>query len=347
MRADWFYTIREAVMCIRGIKLFLSLVLVAVFSTQVCAASPERWKIGHLRQSGSAIDKDIHRLIGTLGKGTDNRIVFDVYSGNRLGDYSTVQERVSFGEVQLYVGPLATSIDKRLLVATIPYLVNNWGDAKGVYHQGSALLKSLGKYLSEQNIKLLGGWPVYFGGIGLRRLPSEPGNPEVTKNMIIRVPPIQTFVLTARKLGYTPYPITWVYAKMGLKTGMVDGIIGGGAEGYSSFSDSIAYYIPVRDHFEYWFVYMNKDSWENLSSQEQELFLSEVGKMEERRYKVARQQESESIELLEKQGVEVIELSDKERKTMRDTIQEQVWPLLQKEVGPDFDRIVSSIVPEK
>lgn len=334
-------------MCIRGVKLFLSLFLVTIFSTQVIAASPERWKIGHVRQSGSAIDKDIHRLIGKLGKGTDNRIVFDVYSGNKLGDYSTVQERVSFGEVQLYVGPLATSIDKRLLLATTPYLVNSWEDAKNVYHQESALLKAIGKFLAKQNIKLLGGWPVYFGGIGLRKLPSEPGKPEVTKNMIIRVPPIQTFTLTARKLGYTPYPITWIYAKMGLKTGMVDGIIGGGAEGYSSFTNSFAYYIPVRDHFEYWFTYMNKDSWENLSNQEQDLFLSEVGKMEERRYKVARQQENESIEFLKKQGVKVIDLSDDERQSMRDTIREQVWPLLQKEVGPDFDRIVSGIVPSK
>lgn len=328
----------------RDVILFLSLLTVVLCTGQVYADSSERWKIGHIRQSGSAIDKDIHQLIEGISTKTDNKIVFDVYPGNRLGDYSAVQERVSFGEVQIYVGPLATSIDKRLLIATTPYLVNNWVDAEQVYHQGSYLLKRVAGLLKEQNIKLLGGWPVYFGGIGLRKMPPEPGNPDVSKKMIIRVPPIRSFELTARELGYTAYPITWTYAKMGLKTGMVDGIIGGGAEGYSSFKDRIKYYIPVRDHFEYWFVYMNLDSWNVLSNKERELFLDAVGKMEENRYKIAEQQERESFQLLKKRGIKIIDLSDEELLKMRKKVQTNVWPQLAREIGPDFDRDISEIV---
>jgi len=319
--------------------------ILALFSTgELYADSSERWKIGHLRQSGSAIDRDIHQLIEVIGTKTDNSIVFDVYPGNRLGDYSAVQERVSFGEVQVYVGPLATSIDKRLLIATTPYLVNSWADAKEVYHQGSYLLTKVAGMLGEQNIKLLGGWPVYFGGIGLRQKPPEPGNPDVFKKMIIRVPPIRSFELTARELGYTAYPITWTYAKMGLKTGMVDGIIGGGAEGYSGFKDSIKYYIPVRDHFEYWFVYMNLDTWNDLTDDEQNHFLGAVKEMEQKRYLIAEKQEKESIELLKKQGVKIIDLSSEELLKMREKIQAKVWPVLAREIGPDFDEAISKIV---
>lgn len=329
-----------------GIKLFAGLILAVTLVTQVYAASPERWKIGHLRQSGSAIDKDIHQLIDEISKDTENKIVFDVYSGSRLGDYSIVQERVSFGEVQLYVGPLATSIDKRLLIATTPYLVNNWSKAREVYHQQSPLLKKVGEYLAEQNIKLLGGWPVYFGGLGLREKPNVPGNPDIKKEMIIRVPPIRTFEFTAKELGYTPYPITWTYATMGLKTGMVDGILGGGAEGYSNFSDRIKYYIPVRDHFEYWFIYMNLDSWKALTSKEQDLFLKAVAQMEETRYNIAEKQELESIEYLRQQGINVIDLSENELQVMQEKIRKNVWPLIRKDVGPDFDSITTDITGE-
>ena len=322
------------------------LLIVLLGTVNVYAASSERWKIGHLRQSGSAVDKDVHTLIDEISTKTENRIVFDVYTGNRLGDYSTVQERVSFGEVQIYVGPLSTSIDKRILLATTPYLVNTWEEARRAYNQKSPLLEKMAEYLADQNIKLLGGWPVYFGGLGLRELPPEPGNPDVAKNMIIRVPPIRTFERAARELGYTPYPITWVYAKMGLKTGMVDGIIGGGAEGYGGFKDSIRYYIPVKDHFEYWFIYMNLDSWEQLSAGEQELFISAVGSMENSRYQVAEQQEKQSFEMLEKQGVEIIELSDQELSRMRDKVRTNVWPVIQREVGAEFDDIISRIAPE-
>lgn len=323
--------------------LLLNLAFVAFSTCQLYADTSERWKVGHLRQSGSAIDKDLHQFIEQINTKTENKFSFDVYPGNRLGDYSIVQERVSFGEVQLYVGPLATSIDKRLIIATTPYLVNSWSEARQVYFQDSDLFKITAEFLKEQNIKLLGGWPVYFGGIGLRERPPAPGNPDISKKMIIRVPPIRSFELTAKGLGYTAYPITWTYAKMGLKTGMVDGIIGGGAEGYSNLKESIKYYIPVRDHFEYWFMYMNLDSWNDLSKEEQGLFLGAAKEMEINRYLVAESQEKESMLLLKKQGVQILDLSDEELKTMREKIQKKVWPQLEKEIGPEFGRVLSDI----
>lgn len=326
-----------------SIALVLSLVFFALSTSAMSAEGAKRWKIGHLRQSGSAIDKDLHQFIEKISTKTDNRILFDVYAGNRLGDYSVVQERVSFGEVELYVGPLSTSIDKRLIVATTPYLVNTWPEARKVYSQDSELLKTLAGFLLEQNIKLLGGWPVYFGGIALTEKPLQPGNADVAKKMIIRVPPIRSFELTARNLGYTPYPITWTYAKMGLKTGMVAGMIGGGAEGYAGLGQLVKYYIPVKDHFEYWFVYMNLDAWKELSPKEQELFIASARDMEQERYRVAKAQEDESIELLKKRGTTIIELSDDELSAMREKIQKKVWPVLENELGPVFKQIVSGI----
>ena len=327
--------------------LLLSLAFVVFCTGQLYADASERWKVGHIRKSGSAIDKDLHKFIEQISTETEHKFAFDVYSGNRLGDYSVVQERVSFGEVQLYVGPLATSIDKRLLIATTPYLVNNWSEAREVYSQGSDLFTITAEFLKEQNIKLLGGWPVYFGGIGLRERPPAPGNPDVSKKLIIRVPPIRSFELTAKELGYTAYPITWTYAKMGLKTGMVDGIIGGGAEGYSNLKEAIKYYIPVRDHFEYWFMYMNLDTWNGLEKEEQGLFIEAAKEMEKKRYLVAEGQEQESMQFLKKQGVQLIELNDKELASMREKIHKKVWPQLEKEIGPEFSRVVSGILKKQ
>lgn len=326
-----------------SIILLLSFLFVALCSSALCAETSERWKIGHLRPSNSAIDKDLHLFTEQISTKTNNKILFDVYPGNRLGDYSVVQERVSFGEVELYVGPIATSIDRRLILATTPYLVNSWAEAQKMYSQGSELLETIAKILVDQNIKLLGGWPVYFGGIALTEQPPHPGDPDVSKKMIIRVPPIRSFELTARQLGYTPYPITWTYAKMGLKTGMVSGIIGGGAEGYAGLKELVKYYIPVKDHFEYWFVYMNMDKWNGLSEQEKELFLTTVKEMETRRYAVAESLEKESILQLKEQGTKIIELSETELTAMRKKVQQNVWPVLEKEIGPEFGRIVSTV----
>ena len=198
-------------------------------------------------------------------------------------------------------------------------------------------------FLEEQNIKLVGGWPVYFGGIGLTRQPKHPENPDVKKDLIIRTPPIRSFELAAKQLGYTPYPITWTYAKIGLKTGMVAGIIGGGAEGYAGLGNLIKFYVPVRDHFEYWFLYMNMDAWQELSDAEQQLFLATAKEMEEERYMEAEDQEKESLLQLQKQGTIIVELSEKDVEAMREKVQKNVWPVLEKEIGSEFNRIISTV----
>ncbi len=298
------------------------------------------WKIGHVRPPGSAVDKDIHRLIGEIAAATEGRIGFEVYAGNRLGDYSVVPERVAFGEVEMFVGPLGTAMDRRLGLAFTPFLVDDWTQARRAYGRDSLLVRKMAKLLEVRNLKLLGGWPVYFGGIALTVAPKEPANPDITKGLILRTPPIRSFELTARELGYTPYPITWTYARMGLKTGLVAGMIGGGAEGYAGLGEMVRYYLPIRDHFEYWFVYMNMDAWKKLSDADRAVFESKVRAMEARRYDAAEAEERQNVEALKKQGVQVVEFDAAAMNRIRDKIRATVWPVMSKEIGPDFDEVV-------
>ena len=71
-------------------------VTVIVFQLTESGAGPKAWKIGHVRPEGSAIDKDINTFSEAVRQGTEGAIVFGIYPANKLGDYSVVQERVSF-----------------------------------------------------------------------------------------------------------------------------------------------------------------------------------------------------------------------------------------------------------
>jgi TRAP-type C4-dicarboxylate transport system substrate-binding protein len=306
-------------------------------------AKQQAWKIGHVRPAGSAIDIDISRFTEAITDKTGGAIDFTIYPANKLGDYSVVQERVSFGEVEMYVGPFGTAVDKRLMLAFTPFLVDTWSGAQRLYSASSPLFKYLQSFLEPQNIKLIGGWPVYFGGIALTEKPVEPGNPDVSKDMIIRVPPIRSFELTAKALGYTPYPITWMYAKMGLKTGMVKGMIGGGAEGYKGLSNLISFYLPLKDHFEYWFVYMNLETWNSLSDEQQKIITDQAQQMESRRYSIAEQDERQNLAALKELGVDVQEISDSEYQRMRSKIRQSVWPQLRKDIGQSFDEVIQFV----
>lgn len=318
------------------------LVTIAV-TTQLGFAKQQAWKIGHVRPAGSAIDNDVRELTENISAETGGSINFNIYPANKLGDYSVVQERVSFGEVEMYVGPFGTAVDKKLQLAFIPFLVDTWPDAQRLYSADSPLLKHLQDFLEPLNIKIIGGWPVYFGGIALTREPAGPGDPEISKDMIIRVPPIRSFEMTARALGYTPYPITWMYAKMGLKTGMVKGLIGGGAEGYKGLSNLISYYIPVKDHFEYWFVYMNLELWNSLPAEQQQIITAQARKMEAKRYEVAEKDEQRNLIALEELGVTVYDLKKAELEAMQKKVKQVVWPQLRKDIGATFDEVVQFV----
>jgi len=316
---------------------------IALVVSESSAESVRTWKIGHVRPAGSAIDKDVATFIKNVRENTGGSLDFEVFSGNKLGDYSIVQERVSFGEVEMFVGPFGTAADRRLALAFIPFLVTTWEQAQRLYSPSSPLLEHMRKFLESQNIKILGGWPVYFGGIALTERPVSPEDPDIRKNIIIRVPPIRSFELTARQLGYTPYPITWMYAKSGLRTGMVGGLIGGGAEGYKGLSNLVRYYLPVKDHFEYWFIYVNLELFNSLSQREQEAIGQAAAEMEMRRYLDAEDQERESIAELRKRGVEVVEMNEATIKRMREKVKQNVWPVLREDIGPAFDEVVQFV----
>lgn len=326
----------------KPVMTLLVCLLMVVFSGSSMAA--DRWKLGHLRPAGSAVDTDLKQLVQEIETGSSIRI--DIHPAGKLGDYALVQERVSFGEVDMFVGPFGTAIDKRLSLAFTPFLVSDWETAKTVYSPASPLFTQMQAYLTDQNIKLLGGWPVYFGGIATTREPAGHGDPDIQRNLIIRVPPFRCFEQTARELGYTPYPITWTYAKMGLKTGMVEGIIGGGAEGYLGLKDIVRYYVPVRDHFEYWFVYMNLAKWNRLSDKEKQTMTDACRRMEEQRYRVAQAQEQLNMERLKQNGVTILDITDAEYDAMKQKIRQTVWPEMRREIGPAFDTVVQSAATE-
>ena len=84
---------------------------------------------------------------------------------------------------------------------------------------------------AEQDITMLAAYPVYFGGIALNVENANPASTE-TNGIKVRVPGIKSFQLTGEALGYIPSPIPFSEAFTAVQTGVVDGVIASGAEGY-------------------------------------------------------------------------------------------------------------------
>ncbi|MDO9508607.1 MAG: TRAP transporter substrate-binding protein DctP, partial [Thermovirgaceae bacterium] len=247
---------------------------------------------------------------------------------------------------EMQLACLGTTVTKALNLPAAPYLATNYKDAQKLFSPGGAVYDVVGDLLAKnENIHLISGWPVYFGGIGLLVKAPAPGDPNVPKNIKIRVPPIKSFELTAEALGYMATPIPWAEVFTAMQTGIVNGVIGGGAEGYySNFRDLLKEYLVVNDHFEMWWWYVNNDLWKSLSKADQDLLTKLGRELEAKRWKEAPDAEKANMKRLADAGIKIITFSQDELNAMAVKSRKLVWPAIKKDIGEEvFEKVVSQI----
>ncbi len=343
----------------RFTKLFMVLALVfsLVFSLAACggggeeAAAPDApafaersWKIGHVRPQGTSTDVDVIAFVEDLNEATEGNLTVEVYPASQLGNYTVVQERVGMGDIEMQLAPAGTSVDKAMGLASAPYLCATWDEAREMFKKGSKLTNATEEMFAEQGIKLLAGYPKYFGGIALAVEPESPGDATVDKGIKIRVPAIKSYELTAGSLGFIATPIAYSEAFTSMQTGIVDGVIGSGAEGYyASFRDLTKYYLPVNDHFEIWWLQMSMDVWNELSAEEQEAVMAAAEKMEMDRWAVAEDETAEFMKGLADNGTVIYDFTDEELAGFAEKVRAEVWPEIKDEYGAElFDEITGA-----
>ncbi len=319
------------------------LVAVMVAGAGTAVAAQYQWKIGHIRPTGTEIDRDVNWLVEKVKEESGGRIVIDIFPASQLGDYTVVQERVSMGAIEMQLACLGTTVSKALNLPAAPYLATNYEQAEKLFSPGGIVYEIVAEILDQkENIHLISGWPVYFGGIGLVKEVPAPGDPNVPKNVKIRVPPIKSFELTAEALGYMATPVPWAETFTAMQTGIVDGVIGGGAEGYfANFRDILKEYHAVNDHFEMWWWYINKDLWNKLSKEDQELLTKAGRELEAKRWKEAPEAERANENRLADAGIKVVHFTQEELDAMAKKAEEIVWPGIKGDIGEEyFDRVM-------
>jgi TRAP-type transport system periplasmic protein len=320
-------------------------ILVASIGLTEAGTPQYKWKLAHIRPAGAAIDKDMKGFVEKVAQDSGGRIAIEIYPASQLGDYTVVQERVSLGAVEMQIGPLGTTVDKRLNLPSAPYLAKDWKDARALFSRESQLWKKTAELLEKQDLHAIGGWAVYFGGIVLTKEPPSPGDPNVPKNIKIRVPPIKSFELTADALGYLATPIPWADTFTAMQSGIVNGAIGGGAEGYfANFRDLAKFYLAVNDHFEYWFLYINSGLWKKLSDADKKIVQTAADEMEKRRWGVAEQDEQANEKRLSDNGIKVLKFNEQELTKMTEKARKVAWPVIKRDIGAEFfDQVTATI----
>lgn len=315
----------------RLLKIAVATALVALSS----AATAQALKLSHVRPQGSTADTDVRALANELAKVSSIKI--EVFPANALGDYTVVQERVAVGAIDMALQPAATAGNRRMQLGVFPYLANDWAGARKAFGKGSPLRAAMEDMFMQQGIKVVAAYPLYFGGIALNKPPVNAGDPDAAKGLKLRVPPIKSFQLTGNAIGYIGAPLPFSEAFTAVQTGVVDGVLGSGAEGYyASFRDVTKHYIVANTHFEVWYLLMNAEKHKGLNAADRTALDKAAADFESTRWSKAEADQADNEKKLEQAGAKIVRLSQAELAAHAAKVRKTVWPEIMKDVGEAF-----------
>lgn len=297
-------------------------------------ASAASLKMSHVRPQGATIDVELRAFAKKVSAATGGDVDIKLFPASALGDYTTVQERISVGAVDMATQPAATAADRRMQISSFPYIAGNWEQARAIYGPDGPVREVMVGLYAEQDITMLAAYPVYFGGISLNTDPVTPGDPSKSNGIKVRVPGIKSFQMTGEALGYIPSPIPFSEAFTAIQTGVVDGVIGSGAEGYyASFRDVTKAFIPANTHFEVWYMIISNESLAELDAEDQAALRAAAEAFEAQRWTVAEEDQGKwEQRLADELGTNVVRLSSDELAAMAAKVRADVWPEVLKDV---------------
>lgn len=299
-------------------------------------------KMSHVRPQGATIDVELKAYAEAVKEATGGDVNIEIFAASALGDYTTVQERVSVGAIDMATQPAATGADRQMQISSFPFLAANWDQARKIYGPGGVVRETMAGLYAKQDITMLAAYPVYFGGISLNTDPVNPGDPSQSNGIKVRVPGIKSFQLTGEALGYIPSPIPFSEAFTAIQTGVVDGVIGSGAEGYyASFRDVTKAYVPANTHFEVWYMIISNESLNSLDAEDQEALKKAAAEFEAKRWVVAEEDQGKwEKKLADELGTNVVKLSDEQLAAMAAKVRKDVWPEVLKDVGEEWGQAI-------
>ena len=277
-------------------------------------------------------------FIKKLGELSGGKLNVEYHPGGDLGDWVVQFEQVMQGALPMSMTWLASDFDKRLDIAYLAYVVDNWKDGTRVYGPGGPMIEVYNDLLEPLNVKLLVTLPTDFGSIAIRKGVGKkpvmfPGDASGIK---IRVPPLAIGVKRFEAWGFSPVPIPFSELYTALQLGTVDARSFGPPVEIWQMRDVLETYILTRDYFEHAFWMVNKDWWDGLSKDERGWIQAAADHAAADAWRDAEALGQSFIEKVKDYGINVIELTPEQRAAAKNLVYEHEWPWMEERVGKEL-----------
>jgi TRAP-type transport system periplasmic protein len=322
-----------------GILVVLSL---SVFlSAADVAAKNYNWKISQgiaEDHPAAARCKQFAKLVEEKSGG---RIKLNYFPSGALGDWMEQIEANRMGTLEIGLNAGSTSYDPRTNLMFMPYLFATWDEARAAIGSKGWLTPIFDELYSQIGLKVLGIYLNAWDGMAYtKRVDKVVLTPDQYKGIKMRVPPIRIFELYIPTLGFISTPIAYSETFTALQTGIVDARSACPAVEAYVMRDALSYWVATRDCFEYWFLTVNKDLWNTLAKEDQDILTVAADKVMSDQAQAAEKDENDFKKKLEAAGVKVYEVNQKQWEESAKVVREKAWPKIQ-------DELLGSILMEK
>ena len=302
------------------------------------AAAAKKFILAHPMTTDHINHVTAEDFIAKLKAASGGALEVEYHPGGDLGDWVVQFEQVMQGAIPMSMTWLASDFDKRLDIAYLAYVVDNWKDGTRIYGPGGPMIKVYDELLDPLNVKLLATLPTDFGSIAIRKgVDKRPAMfPGDAKGIKIRVPPIAIGVKRFEAWGFSPVPIPYAELYTALQLGTVDARSFGPPVEIWQMRDVLEAYILTRDYFEHAFWMVNKGWWEGLSADEQKWIQTAADQAAAKAWQDAEALGQSFIKKVKDYGIEVIELTPEQRAAAKKLVYEQEWPWMEQQVGKDL-----------
>jgi TRAP-type C4-dicarboxylate transport system substrate-binding protein len=308
--------------------------------------TPVEWRMANQHPLDSFVTAADQEIIEEIKEATEGRVNITLYPDSQLGDYLSVFDELMVGSIEMAHISVNEAYDSRLLGTFLPYLATGYEQLESIYSPDAYLFQTMHEIEAGLGIELMGFFCEGFDGVGTDAELTDPAVIGAEKGVLIRVPAMDTFAKCNIELGFRTSTIPYSDTYTSIQTGIVDGWAGGPANlNYLYFRDVLKYYYDYQQVQEATHILISQAAFESLLPEDQEAIRSIIQEKCAGSIELAQADEGKYKDLLETEGVTVVEFTDEERAAFAKAVRDNVWPELAETFTQEFlDNVLASAV---
>ncbi len=273
------------------------------------------------------------------------KLLIQTFPSNQLGDATLVYEGIMDGSIDMGLLYNSSQFDPMIEINSLPYLSTNMDTVRKVYSPGSNYYQIYSDIFDKMNVKVLG---IHVDGlVGVHGIKTPTDYKDFTKNksVMLRIPSVDVYKMTATDMGFPTVTVAFADLYTAMQTGVCDAAIGQTVIGaYTGFRDIDKYYIPYRAFVECIDYMINKDTFNKLPKDLQDILQEGINIEVQKQFDNIEKFEEEYGKMLQDEGVEILPVTDEDREVMAKYIRETTWPKLYDKFGKDvLDKILEDV----